>query len=160
MLGLPVLAKTYRQSRRRGTSGMAPGSDIPAAMSGFDHIASGMPPGPDETDSPSLRGLLTHSGSRGSPNVTLYTRGFSHFVTSVTDPVASGWSGGRVGLAPTGKRRLTTAHTHIGHCWRCTWAGYLHLYACLSVALEPVVTVLGLRTHADVGISNFNGVPI
>src|SRR4051795_8178639 len=26
-------------------------------------------------------------------------------------PVASGWSGCRVGLAPTGKRRLVTAHT-------------------------------------------------
>ena len=26
-------------------------------------------------------------------------------------PVASGWSGRRVGLAPTGKRRLVTAHT-------------------------------------------------
>jgi hypothetical protein len=29
-------------------------------------------------------------------------------------PVASGWSGCRVGLAPTGKRRLVTAHTHLG----------------------------------------------
>src|SRR5246127_1448963 len=30
-------------------------------------------------------------------------------------PVASGWSGCRVGLAPTGKRRLFTAHTQVGH---------------------------------------------
>jgi len=29
----------------------------------------------------------------------------------MTAPVASGWSGCRVGLAPTGKRRLSTAHT-------------------------------------------------
>ena len=36
--------------------------------------------------------------------------GFSHFVTSMTAPVASGWSVRRVGLAPTGKRRLITAH--------------------------------------------------
>jgi len=47
--------------------------------------------------------------------VTVYrhtlTRGFSHFVTSMTAPVASGWSGCRVGLTPTGKRRLSTAHT-------------------------------------------------
>src|SRR6202795_3610748 len=47
--------------------------------------------------------------------VTVYrdtlTRGFRHFVTSMTAPVASGWSGCRVGLAPTGKRRLSTAHT-------------------------------------------------
>src|ERR1700724_2558286 len=41
--------------------------------------------------------------------------GFSHFVTSMTAPVASGWSGCRVGLAPTGKRRLITAHTLSGH---------------------------------------------
>ena len=41
--------------------------------------------------------------------------GFSHFVTSMTAPIASGWSGCRVGLAPTGKRRLGTAHTRNGH---------------------------------------------
>ena len=46
--------------------------------------------------------------------------GFSHFVASMTAPVASGWSGCRVGLAPTGKRRLFTAHTRPGHLagWR------------------------------------------
>jgi hypothetical protein len=46
--------------------------------------------------------------------VTVYrdtlSEGFSHFVTSMTAPVASGWSGCRVGFAPTGKRRLSTAH--------------------------------------------------
>src|SRR5262249_22009613 len=41
--------------------------------------------------------------------------GFSHFVTSMTAPIASGWSVCRVGLAPTGKRRLCTAHTQTGH---------------------------------------------
>ena len=50
--------------------------------------------------------------------VTVYrdtlTEGFSHFVTSVTAPIASGWSGCRVGLAPTGKRRLVTAHAKPG----------------------------------------------
>ncbi len=35
--------------------------------------------------------------------MTRYTEGFSHFVTSMTAPVASGCSDGRVGLAPTGK---------------------------------------------------------
>ena len=39
----------------------------------------------------------------------------SHFVTSMTAPVASGWSVRRVGLAPTGKRRLLTAHANSGH---------------------------------------------
>src|SRR5471030_587997 len=43
------------------------------------------------------------------------SEGFSHFVTSMTAPVASGWSGRRVGLAPTGERRLFTAHTRLGH---------------------------------------------
>ena len=46
--------------------------------------------------------------------VTVYrdplTEGFSHFVTSIAAPVASGWSARRVGFAPTGKRRLSTAH--------------------------------------------------
>ena len=44
------------------------------------------------------------------------SEGFSHFVTSMTAPVASGWSGCRVGFSPTGKRRLITAHTRSGHC--------------------------------------------
>src|SRR6202011_5150407 len=39
------------------------------------------------------------------------SEGFSYFVTSIAAPVASGWSVRRVGLAPTGKRRLVTAHT-------------------------------------------------
>ncbi len=44
-----------------------------------------------------------------SPIRDTLIEGFSHFVTSVTAPIASGWSGCRVGLAPTGKRRLFTA---------------------------------------------------
>ncbi len=45
--------------------------------------------------------------------MTLYTKGFSHFVTSMTAPIASGRSDScRVGLAPTEERRLSTAHTH------------------------------------------------
>src|SRR5206468_8583740 len=54
-----------------------------------------------------------------SPIRDTLTRGFSHFVTSMTAPVASGWSGCRVGLTPTRKRRLSTAHTRNGHwVWR------------------------------------------
>jgi hypothetical protein len=49
-----------------------------------------------------------------SPDRDTHTEGFSHFVTSIAAPVASGWNGCRVGLAPTGKRRLVTAHTHSG----------------------------------------------
>jgi len=47
--------------------------------------------------------------------VTRFTGGFSHFVASITAPVASGWSRCRVGLSPTGKRRLITAHAISGH---------------------------------------------
>src|SRR3954452_10485669 len=50
-----------------------------------------------------------------SPIRDTLIEGFSHFVTSMTAPIASGWSGCRVGLAPTGKRRLCTAHTQCGH---------------------------------------------
>src|SRR5262249_44338574 len=38
------------------------------------------------------------------------SEGFSPFVSSIAAPVASGWSGCGVGFAPTGKRRLLTAH--------------------------------------------------
>ncbi len=61
---------------------------------------------------------LRPAPSRGHLYVTRYTEGFSHFVTSMTAPVASGWSVRRVGLAPTGKRPLVTAHTLSGHCDR------------------------------------------
>src|SRR5450432_826232 len=50
-----------------------------------------------------------------SPIRDTLIEGFSHFVTSMTAPTASGWSGCRVGLAPTGKRRLSTAHANSGH---------------------------------------------
>jgi hypothetical protein len=51
-----------------------------------------------------------------SPKVIRYIEGFSHFVTSIAAPIASGWSKScRVGLSPTGKRRLSTAHARFGH---------------------------------------------
>src|SRR5437879_603253 len=64
-----------------------------------------------------FRGLLGVHSRYGlhTRAVTVYrdtlSEGFSHFVTSIAAPVASGWSGRRVGLTPTGKRRLSTAHT-------------------------------------------------
>jgi len=51
-----------------------------------------------------------------SPIRDTHSEGFSYFVTSIAAPAASGWSDCRVGLAPTGKRRLVTAHTHSGRC--------------------------------------------
>src|SRR5713226_5147403 len=50
-----------------------------------------------------------------SPIRDTLSEGFSYFVTSIAAPAASGWSGCRVGLTPTGKRRLITAHTQLGH---------------------------------------------
>ena len=55
---------------------------------------------------------LRPAHSRCHQFVTRLPEGFSHFVTSMTAPVASGWSGCRAGLTPAGKRRLFTAHTH------------------------------------------------
>src|SRR5438132_4556434 len=68
-----------------------------------------------------FRGLLGVHSRYGlhTRAITVYrdtlSEGFSHFVTSMTAPVASGWSGCRVGLAPTGKRRILTAHTQSCH---------------------------------------------
>src|SRR5471032_338499 len=63
------------------------------------------------------RRLLTlrPAHSRCHRFVTRFTEGFNRFVTSTIAPVASGWSGCRVGLAPTGKRHLFTAHTPRRH---------------------------------------------
>jgi hypothetical protein len=49
-----------------------------------------------------------------SPIRDTLIEGFSHFVTSMTAPIASGWSDCRVGLSPTAKRRLCTAHATSG----------------------------------------------
>src|SRR3954451_20930211 len=50
-----------------------------------------------------------------SPKATLYTGGFSSFVTSTTAPIATGWSEPvpRVGLSPTVNQRLFTAHDKV-----------------------------------------------
>jgi hypothetical protein len=70
--------------------------------------------------------------------VTRYTEGFGYFVTSIAAPVASGWSDRRVGLAPTGKRRLTTAHTRSGHfaTARCAVRGWA--VNRLDLSVEPL----------------------
>jgi hypothetical protein len=68
---------------------------------------------------------LRPAHSRRHLYVTCYTEGFSHFVTSMTAPVASGWSVRRVGLAPTGKRRLLTAHANSGHSPTVWWMGQI-----------------------------------
>ena len=86
-----------------------------------------------------LAGLPAHSlalrpaHSRRHLYVTSYTEGFSHFVTSMTAPVASGWSVRRVGLAPTGKRRLLTAHANSGHSPNCATNGSIQRCAAIPI---------------------------
>src|SRR5450631_3476475 len=70
-----------------------------------------------------------------SPIRDTLSEGFSHFVTSMTAPVASGWSGRRVGLAPPGERRLVTAHTPN------------RLYLCIA-AVETMLIGVGWRPVA------------
>jgi hypothetical protein len=61
---------------------------------------------------PAQRSLaLRPAHSRRHPFVARFIGGFSHFVTSITAPVASGWSGRRVGFAPTEK----SPHFHGAH---------------------------------------------
>jgi hypothetical protein len=50
------------------------------------------------------------------PKVTLYTEGFDRFVTSTVTPIATGWSDScRVGLSPTEKAHVFTAHGYGGY---------------------------------------------
>ena len=62
------------------------------------------------------------------------SEGFRHFVSSMPASVASGWSGRRVGLAPTGKRRLSTAHTQGGH----------------RAAVDLAATLMRIARHVEV----------
>jgi len=61
-----------------------------------------------------------------SPIRDTHSEGFSQFATFLAAPVASGWSDCQVGLAPTGKRRLVTAHTHCGHSGQAQADGSMH----------------------------------
>jgi hypothetical protein len=60
----------------------------------------------------SLLGVHSRCGPRTRVTLfaTRYSEDFSHFVTSMTASVASGWSG-RGGTYTTGKRRFRAAHT-------------------------------------------------
>src|ERR1022692_4299044 len=75
---------------------------------------SGLSPHPP-CQSPGALTRVTACTLALSPIRDTHSEGFSYFVTSIAAPAASGWSDCRVGLAPTGKRRLVTAHTQIRH---------------------------------------------
>jgi hypothetical protein len=117
-LGLPVLRTLSLCTCRRHYPGAAAGRTLRSASP--NHISL-----PRKSGRVGLRIVLFEVCSAFtrvtactlalSPIRDTHTEGFSHFVTSMTAPVASGWSGCRVGLTPTGKRRLSTAHTQLGH---------------------------------------------
>jgi hypothetical protein len=73
-----------------------------------------------------------------SPIRDTHSEGFSYFVTSIAAPAASGWSGCRVGLTPTGKRRLVTAHTRSRHLPKVTVARSLFEGADCERTVAPV----------------------
>ncbi len=100
---------------------------------------------------------LRPAHSRGHLYVTRYTEGFSHFVTSMTTPVASGWSVRRAGLSPTGKRRLLTAHANSGRCGTAWRTGQINPKADLKPsALSGSRIVAGARQRRRGRSSSFH----
>ena len=108
-----------------------------------------------------FRGLLSvhsHYGLhvRQVPYRTLYTRGFSRFVTSTTAPVATGRSESyRAGFAPAGRQRLCTAHANesVGRSTSCGMASPRRLFdgeALASVIAPPPLAGEGLGRGAMV----------
>ena len=92
---------------------------------------------------------LRPAHSRRHLYVTSYTEGFSHFVTSMTAPVASGWSVRRVGLAPTGKRRLLTAHANTGRSRTACRPDQIGPLAPLQVCFDGRAVHVGMRSFAE-----------
>src|ERR1700757_3268143 len=86
----------------------------------------------------------------------------SHSITYMAAPIASGWSGCRVGLAPTGKRRLCKAranpnhhrsgvrthHRAVGMSYAPTNRGFTTVG--MGVGKTQFSGVDGLRTHISV----------
>ena len=99
---------------------------------------------------------LRPAHSRRHLYVTGYTEGFSHFVTSMTAPVASGWSVRRVGLAPTGKRRLLTAHANSSHsprAWRTDQIDPLLPFPVCNPVRKECATISHLRRARECPVS-------
>jgi hypothetical protein len=122
-LGLPVLRALSLCTCCRQYPGAATGRRLRSshpALSAFPEIAVGSACTSSFSRLAWRLLALRPAHSRRHLYVTCYTEGFSHFVTSMTAPVASGWSVRRVGLAPTGKRRLLTAHATSGHSERAS----------------------------------------
>src|SRR5467141_2309230 len=90
-----------------------------------------------------------------SPIRDALSEGFSHFVTSIAAPVASGWSVCRVGLAPTGKRRLSTAHAKCGQrAFASARDAYWQLISCPSESVARAGLARPSHRHACLGHGN------
>src|SRR5271165_2317171 len=117
-MGFPCCARFPSCTCRRQYPGAATGRRLRSshpAVSAFPEIAVGSAC-TSSFSRLARRSLgLRPAHSRRHLYVTRYTEGFSHFVTSMTAPVASGWSVRRVGLAPTGKAPPFTARANSGH---------------------------------------------
>src|SRR5450432_1958141 len=116
-LGLPVLRTLSLCTCRRQYPGVATGRTLRStrpAVSAFPDMAVGSAYTSSFFEACSTFTRVTACTPALSPIRDTLIEGFSHFVTSMTAPIASGWSGCRVGLAPTGKRRLCTAHAKTG----------------------------------------------
>src|SRR5580693_3834622 len=113
-LGLPVLRALSLCTCRRHYPGAAAGLFLAHFTPPYQPSPEGSPGRPAHRPFRGLLGVHSRCGLH-TRAVTVFrdplSEGFRHFVTSMPAPVASGWSGRRVGLAPTGKRRLFTAHT-------------------------------------------------
>ena len=116
-MGFPCCVRFPSCTCRRQYPGAATGRRLRSshpAVSAFPEIAVGSACTSTFSRLARRSLALRPAHSRRHLYVTSHTEGFSHFVTSMTAPVASGWSVRRVGLAPTGKRRLLTAHANSG----------------------------------------------
>ncbi len=113
-LGLPVLRTLSLCTCCRHYPGAATGltaSLVPPVVSAFPERVVGSACASSFSRIAQRSLALRPAHSRCHLFVARLPEGFSHFVTSMTAPVASGWSIRRVGFTPTGKRRLITAHT-------------------------------------------------
>ena len=100
---LRALSLVYMLSPLPRRSDWLPTSLTSPALSAFPGLGAGSACASSFSRLAQRSLALRPAHSRGHQFVTRFTRGFNHFVTSIVAPVASGWSGCRVGLSPTGK---------------------------------------------------------
>ena len=118
VVGLPVLRALSLCTCRRHYPGAAIGRRLRSshpAVSAFPERVVGSACTSSFSRLARRSHALRPAHSRRHLNVTCYTGGFSHFVTSMTAPVASGWSVSPGGTCTHWKAPPFTAHTRCGH---------------------------------------------